>query len=118
MTKASKINCAREFRKKPTSSEAILWNALRNKQLLNLKFRRQYPIKGFILDFYCSKLKIALEIDGSIHKNEEQKEYDQIRQEIIERHGIAFIRISASEVENNLNQLLAQLKNALKNKAF
>ena len=54
----------RDFRKNPTEAEALLWESLRNRQIFKLKFRRQYPIEGFILDFYCPEVKLGIEIDG------------------------------------------------------
>ena len=62
MNKKVKIQLAREFRKNPTRSEEIMWNALRNRQFMNLKFRRQYLIAGYLLDFYCHELKLAIEL--------------------------------------------------------
>ena len=103
-----KIQSAREFRKKPTKSEAILWNVLRNKNFLKLKFRRQHVIEGYIVDFYCHDLKIAIEIDGSIHLN--QLKEDTERQKIIEHQGVKFIRIKSSDVENNLKEVILKIK--------
>lgn len=67
MSKKIKIQLAREFRKNPTKSKKIIWNALRNRQFFDLKFRRQYLIEGYLIDFYCPELKLAVEIDGPIH---------------------------------------------------
>ena len=53
--------------KSETDAEKILWERLRNKQLLGLKFRRQHPINIFIVDFYCHKIKLVVEVDGKIH---------------------------------------------------
>jgi very-short-patch-repair endonuclease len=68
---------ARNLRKEATSEEKKVWNALRNRKVLNLKFRRQHVIEGFVVDFYCHELRLAIEIDGKIHKR--QKEYDELR---------------------------------------
>ena len=109
MTKQGKIELAREFRKAPTKSEKIMWNVLRNRQFMNLKFRRQYLILGYLLDFYCDQLNLAIEIDGSVHNNKDQIEYDKERQKAIEEKKIIFVRIKSEDVENNLNAVLKNL---------
>jgi very-short-patch-repair endonuclease len=75
---------ARELRKKPTKSEMILWNFLKNKKFLNLRFLRQHPVfyryndlKIFFVDFYCHELRWVIELDDQIHA--QQYEYDQVR---------------------------------------
>jgi very-short-patch-repair endonuclease len=74
----SNKNYARENRKNPTKAENIVWQVLlRNKQMLGYKFSRQKPLGPFIVDFYCAKLKLAIEIDGSSHDGRE--EYDARR---------------------------------------
>ena len=84
----------RELRKNQTLAERIMWTHLRNRQLLGFKFRRQYSVDSFVIDFYCPKLKLAIELDGNVHDLPEQKEYDKKRQMHIETYGISFIRIS------------------------
>ncbi len=99
------------LRKKPTDSEEILWIFLSNKGLCGHKFRRQHPIKGFILDFYCPDKKLAVEIDGKIHDN--QREYDLKRQSLLEGLGISFIRFSNDNVMNNIETVLRTIKKKL-----
>jgi len=103
-----KIQLAREFRKNSTKSEKIMWERLRRNSFLGLNFRRQHIIKGFIVDFYCHKLRLVIEIDGGIHR--EQLKEDIERQKIIEDENINFFRIESKEIENNLNQVLNRLK--------
>jgi adenine-specific DNA methylase len=69
---------ARQFRKEPTPSEAILWEALRNRKLEGRKFRRQHPIGTFIVDFYCDEEALVVEVDGPIH--DYQQDLDRQRQ--------------------------------------
>jgi very-short-patch-repair endonuclease len=81
---------ARDLRKKQTEAEEILWQKLRNRKFAGLKFVRQHPIyyfkndrkKFLIADFYCNNLKLIIEVDGRIH--EKQKNYDRIREELLE----------------------------------
>ena len=108
-----KVYLARKFRKQSTKSEKIMWNYLQKRRFLNLKFRRQYICLNYIIDFYCYKLRLAIEIDGGIHNK--QKTRDQLRQKLIERKGIRFIRIKSEEVENNIEDVLIQLKKKVKN---
>lgn len=109
MAQKIKIKLAREFRKEPTLSEKIMWHVLRNRNFLGLKFRRQHLIQGYLLDFYCHELRLAIEIDGGIHMKPEQAKYDMERQEIIEKERIKFIRVKSIDVENNLNNFLKEL---------
>ncbi len=99
---------ARELRRSETFTEKIAWNMLRRGSFMNLKFRRQFVFRGFILDFYCFEHKLAVEIDGGIH--EHQKEYDAKRQAILERHGLRFVRITAEELESNPQELLNRIR--------
>ncbi len=113
MSKRVKIQIAREFRKKPTKSERILWQALRRNNFLGLGIRRQHVIEGFIVDFYCHKLKLVIEIDGRIHRH--QLEDDVDRQKIIEKKNIKFFRIQSEDVENNIVEVLERLKIFIEN---
>lgn len=108
MSKKVKIRIAREFRKNPTNSERIMWQALRRNNFLGLGFRRQHVIEGFIVDFFCYKLKLVIEIDGSIHKY--QLKDDIERQKIIEDKGITFFRVKDEDVEYNIKEVLKRLE--------
>ena len=61
---------ARRMRKAPTPSEEFLWQALRNRQLDNLKFLRQHPIGPTIVDFYCHEKRLVIELDGGVHQGQ------------------------------------------------
>ncbi|MBQ9395098.1 MAG: DUF559 domain-containing protein, partial [Proteobacteria bacterium] len=91
---SNKLELARQFRKEPTPKEHEVWQWLRNRNMLDLKWRRQQIIDGFIADFYCDELRIALEIDGDVHLSEEQMEYDKYRDYVFENKGIKTIRVS------------------------
>jgi predicted helicase/very-short-patch-repair endonuclease len=101
---------ARELRKNQTDAEEMLWQILRNRQLGNLKFRRQHPLRvGFILDFYCADKKLGIEIDGGYHNSYDQKEYDSMRTEAINEYGINIIRFTNDEVINDTDSVLRQI---------
>jgi len=96
-----------KLRKNQTPSEEIMWEVLRWKQLAWLKFRRQHPFGRYIADFFCSKEKIVIEIDGKIHDN--QKEYDDIRESIIEQYWVKILRFSNDQISNNLEEILEEI---------
>jgi len=102
-----KLTLAKSFRKEMTLAEKCFWNACRKHQIANLHFRRQQIIDGFIADFYCHELKLVVEIDGGIH--EEQKDYDNLRDQIINRHGIRVLRFSNEDVINNMDNVIKQI---------
>ncbi|MBU1356389.1 MAG: DUF559 domain-containing protein [Candidatus Edwardsbacteria bacterium] len=102
-----KLTMAKAFRKEMTLAEKCFWNACRKHQIANLHFRRQQIIHGFIADFYCNQLNLVVEIDGGIH--EEQKDYDTLRDQIINRHGIRVLRFSNEEVMNNMDMVIKQI---------
>jgi len=101
------LQAARDLRKNPTCSEALLWQALRGKQLNGIKFRRQQPIGPFVVDFYASSIRLVVEIDGAIHQ--QQQEADQARQMILESLDLEVCRFSASQVENELDSVLSAI---------
>jgi len=76
------------------------------KQLLGLKFRRQYSVGPYIVDFYCPELKLAIELDGSIHAKGDNPQYDAERQRYIECFGINFLRFSNGVIESNLDLVI------------
>ncbi len=95
---------AREFRKEPTASEDILWQAIRSRRLDGRKFRRQQPIGAFVVDFFCGSERLIVEVDGRIH--ESQQERDQQRQELLESLNLKVLRVTSQQVETNLNSVL------------
>ena len=105
---------AAKLRRQQTFAEEILWNYLRTKPL-GFKFRRQHPFSVYILDFYCHELKLAIEVDGSIHNIEEVKENDEIRQKQLEQNCINFLRFSNDEIRLKPEEVIQQI-NVLKRK--
>lgn len=102
-----KKELARRFRQEATLNEAAVWEWLRNKRMMGLKWRRQQVIEGFIADFYCAQYHIALEIDGEIHDTKRVKEYDIERDAVFAQKGIQTIRISNSScTRDNLENLI------------
>ena len=101
---------SRQFRKEPTTSEAILWQALRGRKLDGRKFRRQQTIGNFIVDFFCSQERLVVEVDGGVHQL--QQEADRQRQELLESLGLRFVRVKSDLVEQDLPAVLSQIRAA------
>jgi len=101
------LETARMLRNRMTNSEKLLWEKLKGKQLLGLRFRRQHPIDFFIVDFYCHDARLVIEIDGEIHKD--QAEYDDGREAEIERFNIKVIRFTNYEVNNDIESVIAKI---------
>jgi adenine-specific DNA-methyltransferase len=101
---------ARELRANQTAAERLLWNHLRNRQVINLKFRRQHPIGQYIADFYCAEAKLIVEIDGDTHFN--HGEYDQKRSAWLEEQGLRVIRFTNDQVLNSTDEVLRLIAEA------
>ncbi len=100
----------RELRNNPTYGEKLLWNSLRKKQVADARFLRQYSIDKFVVDFYCPELHLAIEIDGPMHFESEDKiEYDKVRQIHLEKFNIKFLRYTDDKVKNNLEEVLKEI---------
>lgn len=102
------IEKARELRKRSTPGEIELWKALKNKQVLGYKFRRQRPINSFIIDFYCADLKLAIEVDGISH--DYKIEYDEIRQTKLEEMGVTFLRFSEGDAKRHTESVVLEIE--------
>ena len=96
-----------------TSTEIILWSRLKSRRLKGFKFRRQYSIGSYIVDFYCPELKLAIEVDGDSHFKESAITYDEVRQRTIEPLGIRFLRFTNIDVRTNLYEVLQAIADEL-----
>ncbi len=102
---------ADENRHEPTEAEKELWKHLRKHLINGIKFRRQHCIGQFIVDFYCSKAKLVVEIDGAIHQY--KKEEDKIRQEYLESHGLKVLRFTNEAVFNDVEKVIEYITKSL-----
>ena len=109
---------ARKLRNESTYSEILLWKYLKRKQIYGYDFHRQKPIEKYIVDFFCYKLMLAIEIDGNSHDDEERYKADIIRQKVIENLGIRFLRYSDLEVKSNVEGVVEDIKNWIKENGF
>lgn len=99
---------ARELRNNSTLSEVLLWNELKRKKLRGYDFHRQKPIGNYIVDFFCNKLMLAIEIDGTSHITKYKK--DLIRQEELENLGIHFLRFDDLLVKHDISIVLKEIE--------
>ena len=93
-----------------TLEEKKLWEHIRDRKIDGIKFRRQYSLCGFVLDFYSPEIKMAIEIDGGYHFTDQQRDYDNARQRLIESLQIEFIRFKNEEIWENLLMVVEKIK--------
>lgn len=114
--KPTPVSRARELRRRMTNAEKMLWQELRNRKFLGLKFNRQFPLiyqvvdnepRFFIADFYCHEKQLVIEVDGKIH--DFQKEEDQHREDILKSMDLRIIRIKNEETEDR-RKVLEKIK--------
>jgi very-short-patch-repair endonuclease len=103
---------ARVMRKEPASTEKVMWRLLRNRRLAGFKFRRQHPFGPYILDNYCARAKLVVELDGDSHATEEGRENDCARDAYLIANGILVLRFWNGEVHNELDAVLDRIVNA------
>ena len=107
------IAFARHMRKHPTRSEALLWAQLRGRKL-GPRFRRQHPLLGFIVDFYCPSYRLVVEIDGGVHESLRARRFDDARAaQLVQFAGVRVLRISAELVERDVDAAVAIVRAAL-----
>jgi uroporphyrinogen-III synthase len=104
---------ARALRQSQTKAENKLWQILRNRNFLGLKFRRQHPIKNFIVDFCCIKEQLIIELDGESHNNAFQQNYDDKRTQILKKLGYTILRFENKIVFEQPEFLLQEIKKSL-----
>jgi very-short-patch-repair endonuclease len=109
----------RHLRNTMPDAEVILWSRLKGRQLLGCKFRRQFSVGAFVMDFYSPEIRLAVELDGDSHFREGAREYDQQRTQFIERFGIRIVRVLNSDIYGNLDGILEMIGNeVLKRRVF
>ncbi|HEY5125112.1 MAG TPA: DUF559 domain-containing protein [Ignavibacteria bacterium] len=98
---------SRVLRKKSTLAEVLLWNELKGRKILNYQFMRQKPIGNYIVDFYCSPLKLVVEIDGLTHIGKE--DYDLKREKYLTSIGLIVLRFFDNDVKQNMSGVIGAL---------
>ena len=98
-----------ELRNAMPDAEVILWSRLKGRQLLGCKFRRQYSVRSFVIDFFSVEVKLGIELDGESHFQPGAREYDRNRQQFIERFGIRMVRVLNTDIYDNLDGVLEMI---------
>ena len=99
---------SRELRNNSTLAEVLLWNHLKRRKMLGYQFMRQKPIHHFIVDFYCAKLKLVIEIDGESHWLRFGE--DRRRQEYLEQLGFHVLRFNDLDVKKDIGNVLSSIE--------
>ena len=107
---------AHYLRHAKTEAEEKLWQSLRNRKLMNLKFRRQHPYGNYVLDFYCHEIKLCIEADGGIHNEKDIKEYDIKRTKGLNENGITVLRFTNKEIIETIATVVNTIQAFVKNK--
>jgi very-short-patch-repair endonuclease len=102
-----KLQRAKELRREMTPAEKILWEEVRAKKL-GVRFRRQQVIQGFIVDFYCHKSALVVEVDGDVH--DLQQEEDARREEVLSELGLRIVRFGNDEVVRNVSVVVGKIR--------
>ncbi len=113
MNEEKEYGKCRFLRKNQTDAESKLWSLLRNRQLAKVKFRRQFPIDRYILDFYSPEYKLGIEADGGSHYGDKGKVKDELRTEKLAGYGIQILRFSNLDILNNIEGVYEIILNAV-----
>jgi len=103
------LEFAKSMRHTATNAEHLMWQLLRAKRFMNLKFRRQHVIAPYIVDFYCHEIGLVIELDGSQHGTDDAMEYDAERTKFLEALGLTVVRYWNSDVLGRVDVVLEDL---------
>ena len=103
------LEFAKSLRSNATDAEHLMWQLLRAKRFMNLKFRRQHVIKRYIVDFYCHDIGLVIELDGSQHGTDDGKEYDAERTKFLEALDLRVVRYWNHDVLGRTDVVLEDL---------
>ena len=110
---AGLLKLARELRERQTSAEALLWQLVRNRQLLGFKFRRQHQFGDYIADFCCHEARLVIECDGSVHDPNEQWHHDQNRDAYMIAQGLRVLRYTNEQILSDIEKVLEEISKYL-----
>jgi very-short-patch-repair endonuclease len=111
---ATKKKKRKELRNEGTAPEAVLWKHLQKRQLLGKKFRRQYSIGPYIVDFYCPECSVIVELDGARHFSPLAEEYEAERTRYMEKEGLKIIRFENKTLYENAESVLETIREAVR----
>ncbi|MEW6456702.1 MAG: endonuclease domain-containing protein [Acidobacteriota bacterium] len=111
------MEICRKLRKDQTDAEKKLWAVLRNRQLDGVKFRRQFSIGKYILDFYSPEYKLGIEADGGQHYEDESRQQDELRTKELSKIGVQILRFSNEAILNNIEGVYEVIQKTIKKKS-
>jgi very-short-patch-repair endonuclease len=114
---AGLLEIVRELRKRQTSAERVMWQLLRNRQMLGFKFRRQHQFGDYIADFYCHEARLVIECDGSVHNPNEQWHHDQNRDVYMIGQGLRILRFANEQILDDTQRVLEKIATYLRSPA-
>lgn len=106
---------ARELRANMTEAEVKLWRRLRKKQIEDIRFLRQRAIGNYIVDFYAPEMELVIEVDGGHHFQDDEKEYDTMRDDYLEGLGLSVVRFSNTDVLKHMDGVLEKITDVIIN---
>jgi very-short-patch-repair endonuclease len=107
--KTSEKDKRQSLRNNMPPAEQLVWARLKSRQIEGCKFRRQYSVGAFVIDFYSVEIKLAIEIDGESHFQDGAEIYDRERQSLIESAGVRFVRFTNQQVYEELDSVLESI---------
>ena len=99
----------RDLRNAMPKPEQVLWYYLKGKNIRGYKFRRQYSVGNYILDFYCPKIKLAIEIDGDSHFTPRAATHDQLRAKFLRQYSIQVLRFTNTDITKNIEPVVNKI---------
>lgn len=111
--KRGNVERCRNLRKNQTDAEKKLWTVLRNRQLGGAKFRRQFSIGRYILDFYSPEYKLGIEADGGQHYTDEGRQRDKLRTRVLAQLGVQILRFNDREILSNIEGVYKMIYNTI-----
>ncbi|GBD87368.1 hypothetical protein BMS3Abin03_01300 [bacterium BMS3Abin03] len=105
----------RSLRRNAPLAEKLIWHYIRKKQICGERFLRQYSVDYYVIDFYCPRLKLAVEADGPSHFSSIKAiKYDEKRQKHLEDFGISFLRFTNDEIYQDLENVISKIEERVK----
>ena len=111
------ISRARALRKQETWAEKLMWRWLRDRRFSDYKFRRQHPLGGYVLDFFCEEAELNIELDGSQHGFPGQRKHDETRERFLQSRGIKTLRFWNSHLRRNAQSIRDTIFHELQSRA-
>jgi very-short-patch-repair endonuclease len=103
------VQRARELRRNMSEAEIMLWSRLKRLRDRGFRVRRQFPFRGYYLDFVCLSRRLVIEVDGSHHGDDLQSAHDAVRDRVLERQGFRVLRFWASDVRRDLSEIVDRI---------